>query len=620
MKNKIWNKLFSIALSFFLFAACSNDDSSAYLFLPQNTGSNSVPPSQNTTSTFDFSKGKTFELKSTDSKIIAEGVYGKNIYMVRLNMGDSNIPAENLTYVKNSDASVVQHTPENPEPLKNLRYNHRMPRTENLNFNESNLRSTASDFDPQKFRLNPDGIQIAVNVGDEREVKLMDSNPSFTPPSGSYIFKALVVSDHCIFWVPKEDDSINSNNLTSEMITEEMARIFVDAFEASFPKTEKMYGSRSDKIELENKAGTKVFDDIKYYTQYAEKTNLFVYLFDHSLGGTLPSTLGAVGYFAPDDYVYTIDDTSENLDFSNLNTGRNIGNNLYINSLNLCDLTDKDKSEGNKISSDSKGTLIHEYMHSLQYARKVIDAKGPYDDKTGYTEILGSLAEDVFADTLGISPSISNINTRFDFFMKGYWNWGVFENPYGDKDTIQRYSYENYAALGAFLARNKGGTVFVGNLVRNDKVGWDSILKAIYDSNNQENVTALEVMKQFAESLLCQNSQYNTNIAFEDKTNNMKLYPINMFNLNDCLPKAGSSEKIKYYPDSSMWWTKRPYIFSANGANEADRKHLMKKGGMHLCLIKENCQNNTYTIDFTLPDNDGEIVLIMADDYIPIEQ
>lgn len=153
--------------------------------------------------------------------------------------------------------------------------------------------------------------------------------------------------------------------------------------------------------------------------------------------------------------------------------------------------------------------------------------------------------------------------------MEGYWKWGIYENPFGDEDSIQQNSYENYAVLGAFLARNKGGPAFVGHLVKNEYVGWESILQAIYDTNN-EDLKAIDVMKQFAESLLCQNSRYNTNVAIKDDSLDMKLYPIYMFDLNDCAPKSGSSEKIQYYPEFTDWWTKRPYIFSANGAAEED--------------------------------------------------
>lgn len=44
----------------------------------------------------------------------------------------------------------------------------------------------------------------------------------------------------------------------------------------------------------------------------------------------------------------------------------------------------------------------------------------------------------------------------------------------------------------------------------------------------------------------------------------------------------------------------------------------MENGGMHLCLVKENCQEDTYTVELVSTDNIDEVILIMADDYIPI--
>lgn len=224
-----------------------------------------------------------------------------------------------------------------------------------------------------------------------------------------------------------------------------------------------------------------VSDDSKY-ANTDSKVNIIIMDInqDATEDTSKPITLG---FYAPSDLL-----KSQSKDSS-----KNEAQILYIDSQAL--FTNK-----NMVLS----TIVHEFNHLLNDINKVVSGgSSTLAFDTWYTEMLSMLAEDLFAEKLGI-PFSSTPNTRLVDFPESYY-FG-FTTWLPDEDVL--YSYANNFAYGSFLVRNYGGVDFLKEIATNNYVGKDSINAALKKLNYKDNFE--DTVKEYYKATLNSTSSGKT--------------------------------------------------------------------------------------------------------------
>ncbi len=313
----------------------------------------------------------------------------------------------------------------------------------------THIQKTVNDFDP--------GLT-------KREFYL-----SSNTDSEYHAFVAMAVRDNVIVWLADPEES---------QITKEMCDSIADNFEAIYPYETELFGDISEEVFIDNDFKT---DDIVNYTDLAHFTNILVYDFSK-----FPALDGSVGYFSYSDY--------------NAATKSNIGNYLYLDEKDIL-MKDFGNNEAG-VSYDAFNTVAHEYMHSLQFARKIIDQK-QYDEQTALGEMLGQLCEHVLYRQMGIPNMSSVISIRYSSFFSEYFTSGIL-----DYNGFDSASYPVLVSFGIFLLHNYGGQKLFGEILKNKYSNWDAIINGIYAVNN-EKVTKSELLLRYMEAYVCKGSEYS---------------------------------------------------------------------------------------------------------------
>lgn len=268
-------------------------------------------------------------------------------------------------------------------------------------------------------------------------------------------FEAMAWSEHCIVWLPATDfdshnniykindlkntvsKTINEDNgvgITRSKITVAHCQNIVDKFEVMYPYLTAMFGDKSKYI-LYPDGSTK---DIEYFTDIANFTNILIYD-SYVTGGA-----GDYGSFSPTDYApgfkYITYDDVKHLDTADAvyrETMPDVMPDYSVyqqavisNMCNVFNINSRSILSNGVVDDNAFITIAHEYMHSLQFARKVIEGHQPlhgYKWSYAFGEMLGCLCEDVIGDLLGISPENSVLNMRLSSFMSGYSSSGVLD-------------------------------------------------------------------------------------------------------------------------------------------------------------------------------------------------
>lgn len=452
-------------------------------------------------------------------------------------------------------------------------------------------------------------------------------------------FKAAAWGDHCIVWIPAEDfDTYNGkiykiNDLVNPVsgktikegvktnISQSQCDTIRDSFENMYPYLTAMFGSPSKNILYPN--GSTM--DMEYFSDVANFVNILVY--DLEVSGSSSDfgfvnpvcyspALEYIGYrdvshLQETDAVYNEKLPTDPTKFSIYQQAAmtNMCNLLHINTRMVFD------SSG-KVDSECLITVAHEYMHTLQYARKVIEGHQQlysYLWSPAFGEMLGVLCEDVMGEFFNIPPEKSVLSRLIGGFMSSPFMVGML----GYTNDAPAASYSNGAAFGVFLTRNFGGPKLLGEMVKNKYDGWEAIIKAIEVVAGKK-YTKESLMRDFCESLVCKNSAFNTNKPSARLNVNGKelvMRAVNMFDLTE------------YFPNKDPKSTVNKWLFGVELLNPYTRDdysqsifresyHLRPDGGIQISLLAKKTTASTIKANFemTQTSDPDEIIYIMIDE------
>ena len=344
-------------------------------------------------------------------------------------------------------------------------------------------------------------------------------------------FVARAVGEHCIVWAPAEVQSAEAQGdhlnppsglsfpdktAGNSVFTDEMANELRDKFELAYPYMTAMFGDKAQKIFATHRNSDKTQVGIRKVSDTAAYTNIVVYDFAKSSNAEWYGIFWDMDYHPSFRTLYGTE-----WDKTELASEGDYFGNYYSNEGNYIYITVDEVVFGEKRlakkawveENEHSGTLVcypnsylavcHEYTHSLQFARKVIE-QNLTSSPMGLDEMLAMLCEDVMQNVLGVPKNYTVENYRIGEFCNKHYYSSIM-----DRDS--NLSYANLLVFGIYLTRNYGGARLVGDMVTNDdNGGWSCILKAIKNVAGVEKTTE-QLMKEFLEQLLVADSRYTSN-------------------------------------------------------------------------------------------------------------
>lgn len=150
-------------------------------------------------------------------------------------------------------------------------------------------------------------------------------------------------------------------------------------------------------------------------------------------------------------------------------------------------------------------TLSHEFQHVLAYGYKYLEnKKSALFYETGWNEMMSMLTEDMMQEYLNIPNDYSPIY-RLPRFNKYYYLTGAMEYIGYDWNSSGTYdfglAYANSYAFGAWLTRNFGGTKLIHEMSNNTLVGMDCVKAAVNACTGTE-YTTCGLLKEFAKAMI----------------------------------------------------------------------------------------------------------------------
>lgn len=422
-------------------------------------------------------------------------------------------------------------------------------------------------------------------------------------------FTPCAVGDNIIVWKPTSDidpktgkvwsfvyDSKEYKAEATEKVKLEMCETIKDKFEAILPYETALFGEKSKQIFSVGYSHSSVPSkpvDITMYSDLANFTNLLIYDFTAVSG----RAIGVGGYFDAADYWPSY----KHFDYSSdmLVAGRsNEGNFLYFSVISLVHpeiFVFSPVDEKTNVPYNVYSSLAHEYMHSLQYARKNIEQNAESSD-VYFGELLGVLCEYVMAPKLDIPANVDIVRRRFLPYRYDYTDVGLAESRDGDPKM-----YEAAFAFGAFLLHNYGGQKILSKMLRNQDDGNDAIVNAVKQVAG-EDLSMEDLFKNFMEAMVCRGSKYaeNMNKSITMQADGVKFTRegINVFDLTD--HGYVSAEDYAELSDQSKYDV---YSFALLNPAGIQRIGLREGFGFHLFDVDVKDGADTTTIFL---DNDGD--------------
>lgn len=303
--------------------------------------------------------------------------------------------------------------------------------------------------------------------------------------------------ENCYIWVATANYNAASSASNDNMITEAQATAVKARFDAMYPLVTNLLG-------YENGGGLAVEDENYGGVDGDPKVSVLVY--DIGADYTALQDAGILGFFWGKDY-YEQEDIDEHSGVFGSGVKTNLAEIFYVDS----HFTD---FEPDYIYS----TLIHEYQHMINFARKNLPSTDNPDGlivESWFNEMLSMLAEDVIGPLIDIDSRIFPLNSRMPYFLGHYSESGVTDWLGGDGVYS---SYVSAYAFGAFLARNYGGSALVQEILDCPYANREAVSFAINgmtDSSSFENA-----FRRYGETLVFsgQAAAVNSSLATFDRT------------------------------------------------------------------------------------------------------
>ena len=285
------------------------------------------------------------------------------------------------------------------------------------------------------------------------------------------------MNDYCYVWVL--DDNFSSEGTASgATINEDGAKNLAYQFEKMYEPIRDVFGEEADVL-------YHYYDaiDISELSDTGTKVNIVVY----DIGGdyTEDQNGGMFGYFHPKDY-YTPESASLHKDSTILCS--NNGKYFYVDSGFL-----------NSSPQMTYSTLAHEFQHMIHHWQKRL-AFGN-SSSTWFNEMMSMVCEDMIQQYLEIKASNSPIS-RFAFFGSNYYLSGLTDWLSGNDVVI---SYAGAYAFGAYLARNYGGKDLIKQIAINQDVDQEAITQALQENTDTSGEDFNSVFRRYPQALVLDN-------------------------------------------------------------------------------------------------------------------
>jgi hypothetical protein len=189
-------------------------------------------------------------------------------------------------------------------------------------------------------------------------------------------------------------------------------------------------------------------------------------------------------------------------------------------------------------------TLAHEFQHMIHYNQKVLKLDAKTMSGTWFNEMLSMLAEDLIDPFIGIDVSNMGhpVSGRIPTFLLNY----TLDPTKWDSNNVYP-SYANAYALGAYLVRNFGGVDFVSNVMKNAFIDSASLDAALNDDTNPFKSDGTNPLKSPVNNFAAALSRYGEALLF-NQTEGDSSRPNRALSFNNTvrktLPAEGGDEYV----------------------------------------------------------------------------
>lgn len=287
------------------------------------------------------------------------------------------------------------------------------------------------------------------------------------------------VGTNCYIWVL--NDNFTKGTASGDFITQEKAIALAEKFDSIYEPIREVFGTESNDIISTN----------GFYTISDTKVNIVVYDIEDDY--TEDQGSGVAGYFWAKDY-YTATEKPSNED--DVRPLSNEGKYFYVDSGFLNDYPDMIYS-----------TLAHEFQHMINFGQKTMKSMKTatkqsdiVSSSTWSNEMMSMVCEDMIQKSLGIelldSPVYRLLTFATNYYRSGLTDWL--------QDSNVDYSYAGAYAFGAYLARNYGGKDLIKQIATNQYVDQDAITQALKAIGKDESFET--VFKKYPQALVLDNA------------------------------------------------------------------------------------------------------------------
>lgn len=357
------------------------------------------------------------------------------------------------------------------------------------------------------------------------------------------------VGTNCYIWVL--DDNFTKETASEDKITQEKAEILADKFDSIYKPIQEVFGTEWNEIISTN----------GFYTISDTKVNIVVYDIEDDY--TEGQDSGVAGYFWPKDYYTATEKPSNKDDVLPLS---NEGKYFYVDAGFL-----------NAYPEMIYSTLAHEFQHMINFGQKTMKSMKTatkqsdiVSSSTWSNEMMSMVCEDMIQVYLGVRPEDSPISRLLDF-ANGYYISGLTD---WFQDSNVAYSYAGAYAFGAYLARNYGGKDLIKQIATNKYVDQESITQALRAIRKDESFET--VFRKYPQALVLDNPPKGETVPSFNKSvpgigkdksgTDCKMPAIDLF--NDYFMIEEQSYSIKpglMYSGSNNRVNLRPYGFTLHG-------------------------------------------------------
>lgn len=387
------------------------------------------------------------------------------------------------------------------------------------------------------------------------------------------------VGTNCYIWVL--NDNFSDSTASGDKITQEEAKSLADKFDTIYEPIQEVFGTESNEIISTN----------RFYTISDTKVNIVVYDIEDDY--TPNQNSGTAGYFWPKDYYTATEKPSNRDDVLPLS---NEGKYFYVDSGFL-----------NKYPNMIYSTLAHEFQHMINFGQKTMKSMKTatkqsdiVSSSTWSNEMMSMVCEDMIQKYLGVgledSPISRLLNFANGYYISGLTDW------FQDSNVV--YSYAGAYAFGAYLARNYGGKDLIKQIATSQYVDQDAITQALKANEATKTETFESVFKKYPQALVLDNPpqgvpvpSFKKSVPGIGKKASGKYFDMTAINLFD-----------SYFLVNGQPQSLRPKLLLTNAGNRVN----LRPYGFTLHEVISTDSTGTVNITFSSPVSENEKIYLLV--------